>query len=271
MTNDTKLVIITNGGEHMSIADNSVVNQQYATSAKLETRISIHEKYSRNKQPFGEWIVSHYQLQPHEQVLELGCGTGSMWKDVVLPEGCRVTLTDLSPGMLETAKANTPHLAADYTVCDAMALPYADASFDVVIANMMLYHVPEIDLALAEIRRVLKPGGRFYAATFGEHGVTEAVLEMLGLPCTVNHRFTLQNGGDILARYFSEVSMKSREDALDVTDIQDLIAYLRSMAGMTILADVPDAQLYSVFQARMKDGVLSLPKEYGLFVCRKSV
>ena len=80
----------------MSIADQNVIRNQYATSARLETRISIHEKYSRNKQPFGEWIVCHYHLQPGEQVLELGCGTGSMWKGVTLPAGCHVTLTDLS-------------------------------------------------------------------------------------------------------------------------------------------------------------------------------
>lgn len=252
----------------MSIADRRVVQDQYADSTRLERRISIHEKYSRNKQPFGEWIVSHYELQPGEKVLELGCGTGSMWRNVVLPAGCHVTLTDLSAGMLDTARRGTAHLGADYAVCDAMALPWEDSSFDVVIANMMLYHVPDIDKALAEIRRVLKPKGRFFAATFGEHGVVEAVLDMLGLPCTANHRFTLQNGGSQLAKHFAQVSMEQRPDALDVTNLNDLIAYLRSMAGMTVLADVPDDRLLDVFSARMKAGVLSLPKEYGLFVCK---
>lgn len=252
----------------MSIADRKIVADQYATSARLETRISIHEKYSRNKQPFGEWIVSHYGLCPGERVLELGCGTGSMWRGVTLPEGCHVTLTDLSAGMLAAARANTPHLNADYAQCDAMGLPYADASFDVVIANMMLYHVPDIHLALAEVRRVLKPEGRFFAATSGEHGAVEAVLGMLSLPCATNHRFTLQNGGAQLAEHFAQVDCRTREDALDVTDLHDLIGYLRSMQGMTVLADIPDARLLEVFTAHMVGGVLSLPKEYGLFICR---
>lgn len=252
----------------MSIADKQVVTNQYATSTRLETRISIHEKYSRNKQPFGEWIVSHYHLQPGEQVLELGCGTGSMWQNVTLPPDCRVTLTDLSEGMLETAKANTAHLGASYAVCDAMSLPYPDTAFDVVIANMMLYHVPDIALALREIRRVLKPGGRIYAATFGEHGAVEAVLDMLGLPCAFNHRFTLQNGSAMLSQHFPQIDIVTREDALDVTNLDDLIAYLRSMAGMTVLADIPDEHLRDVFEARMKNGVLSLPKEYGMFICK---
>ena len=251
----------------MSIADKKVVQNQYATSARLETRISIHEKYSRNKQPFGAWIVSHYDLQPAEKVLELGCGTGSMWQGVILPEGCHVTLTDLSAGMLETARQNTAHLHADYAVCDAMARPYADNAFDVVIANMMLYHVPDIARALREIRRVLKPEGRFFAATFGEHGAVEAVLDMLHLPCSVNHRFTLQNGTAQLQEQFADVRIMRRDDALDITDLADLIAYLRSMQGMTILADIPDDKLMNIFNAHMKDGVLSLPKEYGLFIC----
>ena len=251
----------------MSIADRQVVNNQYASSERLETRISIHEKYSRNREPFGEWIVSHYALQPGEQVLEAGCGTAGMWKGVTLPEGCHVTLTDLSAGMLDTARTNTAHLPCEYAQCDVMALPWPDASFDVVIANMMLYHVPDISRALAEIRRVLKPDGRFFAATFGEHGITQAVLEMLGLPCTVNHRFTLQNGGEQLSKHFARVRMVERPDALDVTNLSDLIAYLRSMAGMTVLADLPDDVLIEVFGRHMVNGVLSLPKEYGLFIC----
>lgn len=252
----------------MSLTDQQVIASQYATSARLSTRISIHEKYSRNRQPFGAWIVSHYALQPGERVLELGCGTGHMWQDAALPEGCHVTLTDVSAGMLETARANTAHLAVDYAVADAQRIPCADASFDVVIANMMLYHVPDIGRALREIRRVLKPGGRFYAATFGENGVPEAVARMLDMPLETNKRFTLQNGEAQLSAVFGHVSRHDREDALDVTDLSDLIAYLRSMQQMSALADVPDEVLLAAFRAHMTDGVLSLPKEYGLFVCR---
>ena len=252
----------------MSIADQIVVQNQYATSTRLETRISIHEQYSRNKQPFGEWILSHYHLQPGEKVLEVGCGTASMWKDYVQPDDCQITLTDLSSGMLEVARENGAHLNASYAVCDVASLPWEDHSFDVVIANMMLYHVPDIHAALREIRRVLKPGGRFFAATFGEHGVTEAVLFMLGLPRQGNHRFTLQNGTSILSRHFEHVEVKSRDDALDITNLEDLIVYLRSMQGMSVLADIPDQALLEVFRQHMHHGVLSLPKEYGLFICR---
>jgi len=252
----------------MSIADRSVVVNQYINADKLNTRISIHEKYSRNKQPFGEWVTGHYKLQPGERVLELGCGTGSMWRGVTLPESCRVTLTDYSEGMLAEARANAAHLCADFAAVDAQAIPFPDASFDVVIANMMLYHVPDIALALREIRRVLRPGGRFIAATFGENGVVQAVEAMLGLQVQKNARFTLQNGGAQLQKVFAHVERFEREDALDVTDLHDLIAYLRSMQQMSVLAEVPDAQLLAAFAPHVRYGVLSLPKEYGLFCCR---
>lgn len=252
----------------MSLTDKTALNTQYANSDRLFQRISIHDRYSRNRQGFGPWIVSHYDLAAGEKVLELGCGTGSMWQGISLPEGCAVTLTDFSTGMLETAQANTAHLKATYAVVDAQQIPYPDTSFDVVIANMMLYHVPDIPRALAEIRRVLKPGGRFFAATFGERGVVPAVMAMLGREVQLNERFTLQNGAEQLSAYFGSVAREDYEDALDVTDLGDLIAYLRSMQQMTAVADLPDEALLTAFRLHMKDGVLSLPKEYGLFICR---
>lgn len=253
----------------MKLTDKRSVNSQYATADNLNRRIGIHEKYSRNKQGFGPWIVSQYALSPGMAVLELGCGTGSMWRGATLPEGCRLTLTDLSEGMLETARANTAHLPeVDCRLADAQDIPFADGSFDVVIANMMLYHVPDIQRALGEIRRVLRPGGVFYAATYGEHGVTEAAAEMLGVRLEGNHRFTLQNGAEQLSRVFRQVERSLYDDALDVTDPADLVAYLRSMASMEVLTSVSDETLLAAFRARMTDGVLRLPKEYGLFICQ---
>lgn len=255
----------------MKIANESSVNAQYATAANLNRRIGIHEKYSRNKQGFGPWIVSQYHLEPDMAIMELGCGTGGMWRGATLPEGCQLVLTDFSEGMLEEARRNTAHLpGAAYQQVDAQNIPYEDDSFDVVIANMMLYHVPDIPQALREIHRVLRPGGMFYAATYGEHGVVEAVAEMLGMTLKGNHRFTLQNGAEQLGRVFSQVERALYEDALDVTDPADLIAYLRSMASMEVLTSVSDEAMLAAFQAKMTDGVLHLPKEYGLFICKQA-
>ena len=253
----------------MNLTERQNVNAQYATGANLNRRIGIHEKYSRNKQGFPSWIVSQYKLEPGMTALELGCGTGSMWRGATLPQGCRLTLTDLSPGMLEEARRNTAHLpGTDFAQVDAQDIPFPDGSFDAVIANMMLYHVPDISTALREIRRVLKPGGTLYAATYGEHGVVEAVAAMLDMALEGNHRFTLQNGREQLGRVFGQVEMTLYDDALDVTDPADLVAYLRSMASMQVLTGISDETLMNAFRARMVDGVLHLPKEYGMFICR---
>jgi len=99
------------------------------------------------------------------------------------------------------------------------------------------------------------------------HGVVEAVLDMLDLPCHVSHRFTPQNSKSMLSSYFCRVDLKRRNDALDLTHLPDLIGYLRSMDSMTVLADLPYSQLLAAFYGHMKDGILSLPKEYGLFIC----
>lgn len=63
-----------------NINNMSIVRQQYANANNLNTRISIHDKYSTNKMGFGNWIVSNYRIDKGMKVLELGCGTGDMWK-----------------------------------------------------------------------------------------------------------------------------------------------------------------------------------------------
>jgi len=61
--------------------DTAFVKHQYATADNLSTRISIHDKYSTNKMGFGKWIFSNYKIGKSANVLEIGCGTGDMWKN----------------------------------------------------------------------------------------------------------------------------------------------------------------------------------------------
>ncbi len=90
------------------INDISVVKQQYATANNLNTRISIHEKYSTNKMGFGNWIMSNYRIEKGMKVLELGCGTGNMWKnrESLISNCSKLILSDFSEGMVEAAKEN---------------------------------------------------------------------------------------------------------------------------------------------------------------------
>ena len=80
-----------------------------------------------------------------------------------------------SEGMLETAKATISGFSnVQHMVIDIQDIPFENDSFDVVIANMMLYHVPDLEKGLSEVRRVLKVGGTFYCATYGEHKIPQS-------------------------------------------------------------------------------------------------
>ena len=251
------------------------VKEQYASAGNLNTRISIHQKYSTNKMGFGNWIFSNYKISQGMKVIELGCGTGDMWKgqEDLIDSCAGLVLSDFSEGMLENAKANLGEKPGlEYRVIDIQNIPFADESFDVVIANMMLYHVPDIARGLSEVRRVLKKGGAFYCATFGEHGIIEFLSKALnayGVEDNVNKNFTLQNGKEILAPFFSDVVRLNYEDSLAVTNIDDLIEYIYSLSSMTSLSSVPKDEIREVLAKHVVNGVLTVPKEYGMFCCKK--
>lgn len=249
------------------------IEKQYQTAKNLNTRISIHDKYSTNKQGFGNWIVSHYGITPGERVLELGCGTGSMWKDHLdLLSGAQLILTDFSAGMLSAAKQNLPRQDnITYQLVDIQDIPFPEESFDLVIANMMLYHVPDLHKGLCEVRRVLKKGGRFCCATYGRHGIVEFVAKLLreqNVTGSIGTAFTLQNGAETLSAHFDNVRRLDYEDSLAITNIDDFIEYIYSLSSLSNIAKVDRNVLKTALESKMKNGILSVPKEYGMFVCR---
>ena len=248
------------------------VQNQYKTAGRLNTRISIHDKYSTNPQGFGNWIFSHYCFYQGIRVLELGCGTGSMWleKDEMICCCNPLVLSDLSNGMIATAKETLKkYETIVFREIDIENIPFPPDSFDAVIANMMLYHVPEIDKGLSEVRRILRKGGRFYCATYGENGILPFLCDLFGFPVTeagLNHTFTLQNGRKTLLRHFGNVTRYDYPDSLAVTNVEDMLDYIYSLSGMVTLRDLPRDKVRSVLLSNMIDGVLSVPKEYGMFI-----
>ena len=257
------------------LTDKEVMAHQYGTSERLNTRISIHAKYSTNKQGFGNWITEHYQFPDHASVLELGCGTGDMWKkkSPLISRCGRLILSDFSAGMLDKAKENLQDESGiEYEVIDIQDIPYPDCSFDAVIANMMLYHVPDLDKGLSEVRRVLKEGSVFYCATYGENGMMEYIGSLFsgyGIRTLVSSAFTLQSGAEKLNPYFTEIRKDLYEDSLAVTDVDDLVGYIFSLSGMADLRNLPRDTVRSVLSQHMVDGILRIPKEYGMFIARK--
>src|SRR3954468_735294 len=111
---------------------------------------------------------------PFRASLEIGAGTGyfslHLLKAGIVGEA---TATDISPGMLEALEANAERLGLEVAtkVCDAERLPFDDGSFDLVFGHAVLHHIPDLDRAFREFRRVLRPGGVvFFAGEPSRHG-----------------------------------------------------------------------------------------------------
>jgi|SRR5581483_1208948 len=225
----------------MTAAD-SPLARQYATSANLEARQRIY-RFRTEDQPWFPWVFDRLDLPPHARVLEVGCGNGKLWQENLgrIPPGWEVVLTDRSSGMLAEA-ARLPGEQRDrfrFGVMDIRRIAFGDETFDAIIANHMLYHVPERDAALAEVRRALKVGGRFFAAAnAAAHlgGIKELMNEFappadertdaFGLP---RHAFTLDGGADELRRHFDDVSIHRLRGELAITDPQAIVEYILSI------------------------------------------
>lgn len=256
------------------------VKQQFSDDKNLTTRINFYKKYSTNKLGFTLWLFDKYSFRENTFILELGCGNGGQWEGKIerLPKGCKLVLSDFSDGMLNAVKEkHSPlHENVYFQKIDIQSIPFGDESFDVVIANHMLFHVPDLDKALSEVQRVLKIGGCFYSATDGNGGMRPFLHNSIkkfdpeSKAFTENIPFNLQNGSEILKRYFSFVERFDYENVLAITEPQDLMEWLKSTNSISGYSEENFANLYEYFEAiRIKDGAINIPRETGLFVSIK--
>ncbi|MEZ4590698.1 MAG: class I SAM-dependent methyltransferase [Chloroflexota bacterium] len=256
---------------------------QYRDSSNLDARAALHRRFSTAKADWQPWVFDLLRLEPGMRVLECGCGPGWLWRNNVdrIPAGCQITLTDLSPGMVaeaEAALAGSGHQFS-FQPANIQALDFADGSFDVVVANHMLYHVPDLAQGLAEVRRVLKRNGRLIAATNGDNHMKELPLlvpedvrqkvaswRMRGMAGQLP--FRLENGRSLLEPFFSQIDLHLYEDSLWVTEVEPLLAYAFSMIKPEM--DVPETAVDQLRQAWVAkivaDGGIHISKHSGVFV-----
>lgn len=251
------------------------MQSQYKNSDNLDARVAIHKRFSTNQYGWFNWVFDEFAgLPANADILELGCGTGELWKECAgrIPEGWTLTLTDLSDGMLDAAWRNLIVIkrGIKFEQMDAQSIPYADKTFDAVIANYMLYHVPDRKKTLAEIRRVLKDDGVLFAATSGENHMREMYQWIArvsgGNAGEFALQFTLENGKDQLQEFFPRVELSRYPDGLRVTDIEVIKAYIRSMSSVGKLsAEEMDRLEIELRESLAKDGAIHISKDAGLF------
>jgi ubiquinone/menaquinone biosynthesis C-methylase UbiE len=255
------------------------LNSQYRDATNFSARVRLHQRFSSNKYGWHRWVFDHFELDEGSIVLEVGCGSGLLWLSNRhrIPAGWQITLTDFSPGMLKTAHEQIGEERFVYQVTDVQALPFADASFDAVIANHMLYHVPDLPRALAEIRRVLKPDGRFYASTIGREHMYE--LDELIWKCWPNipwkglgksAPFTLENGQEVLAPFFTQIVLHTYDDTLAVTEAEPLADYAFSgKLGSLLSSQDREAFIVLLRQELAERGTIQITNASGMFEARK--
>ena len=209
---------------------------QYATDAKLRARQQLWQ----HQQPHFDitaWVLEVAELHPprDQRVLDVGCGNGVYLKELHR-RGLDAIGCDRSPGMLAAAEPHRPLVNADVT-----ALPFAGASFDIILAAHMLYHVDDRRTAVTELRRVLAPGGRCVVVTNGaEHlRALRRLVETAVRSATPGwemrnpstHAFSLENGEQQLRVAFDHVDRSRPIDVgpVVITDAAIAADYVASV------------------------------------------
>jgi ubiquinone/menaquinone biosynthesis C-methylase UbiE len=254
----------------------SELREQYKTPANFNARVRLHGRFSTNRSGgMFRWEFDNMVVPPNARILELGSGTALFWRGNAnrIPPSWRITLSDYSAGMLNDVRANVSAIARPFTFMqiDAQALPFDDHSFDAVIANHMLYHVPEIPRALREIRRVLVPGAKCYSATMGlnnMHEFDELVQRFIGFKMNrAAVRFGLESGFEHMSRVFAHTEVRRFADALEVTEAQPLIDYINSTRLGNVATEAQKSALKDFVDSKIREqGAIHLSKDTGLLI-----
>lgn len=219
----------------------NLTKKAYDTDESYKTRTRIHDLYSIPKVDFVDWVLARYDWHGNEHILDLGSGPGLYFEQVRarLPRG-RLVGADLSIGMARKAKKAGD---ADLVVnADAQDLPFKKRTFDVILANHMLFHVPDIDQALHEIHRLLKPTGSLIASTNSRDTMPEleqlirysySLLGARNVDIDARpYHFYLEDGTMHLSRHFFAVARHDLSTAFVFPSAQPAIDYVNSTRAL---------------------------------------
>lgn len=265
--------------------DPTYLAYQYGTAEKLRIRQEAHELYSEQPNDFFDWALAFLDLHPGLRVADIGCGPGA-YHSRVNAAGCTVIAVDDSFGMVWEAQVQAlqQQLAVHPLQANAERLSLADASVDRLMANHMLYHVPDQIAALTEMRRVLKPSGVVMLATNAAdansllHAAHSAAARELGYTPSecMTDRFHLGHI-ELVRRVFPDAEVHVRPDAFLFPTFDAALRYYASGA-IDALDDLPAdgshaPRLLLHVAERLRphlddEGHLHVAKDAGCFVAR---
>jgi len=221
------------------MTDPAHVREQYADESRLETRRAVWRPGPDGRDPVELAIAAVREGLPTGRampdVLEVGCGPG-VFAARLLAEcpGIALLATDQSYALAQLAIER----GVTATMMDVQQLLAPDDAYDVVVAMWMLYHVPDLDRALAELRRVLRPGGRLVAVTNGDDHLADLRREAGGGPVLTT--FSSENGEESLRRHFDDVRREDLETRAVFPDRATALAYLESSEEAVTWSPPPD-------------------------------
>lgn len=254
---------------------------QYQNASNISARIRLHEMYSQNQTGWFPWIYHNCKITDGMRILEIGCGDGTLWNENMakLPQNISAVLSDISEGMLRDVRRR---IGSDsrfsFQAFDCHRIPFVSDSFDLAIANHVLFYCDDIAKVCREVSRILVPGGRFLCSTYGASHMQEITALVQEFDSRIQlsgdalyARFGLENGAELLAPYFSEISTQLYDDALYVTDAAPLIEYILSCHGNQNQYLLERYQDFRRFVEKKTLKGFHITKSAGLFICRNKI
>ena len=274
---------------------------QYINAGNISARINLHNRFSVNKQGWFPWVYEQCGIVKGMRILEIGCGDGTLWVDNIgqlamtgkrnefsgKKKNIYIELTDISEGMISDARRNIKKATESwkerdidvsfrFRVASCEKTGAKDESYDLVIANHVLFYCKNVNKALDEIVRVLKPGGVLVCSTYGSRHMQEISRLVSGYDKRIAleadklfEKFGLDNGDKILKKHFSDVERRDYKDALVVDEAEPLVDYILSCHGNQKEYLVDKYTDFKKYVEKKLVKPMTITKEAGVFVCRK--